>query len=319
MGRKANPTVIGAFVVGAIALAVVGAIFFGSGRYFRKTLPAVVYFKSSVSGLQPGAPVKFMGVQVGTVRDIRLSLAPHERAIPDISIPVILDLDKDTITREGARIAPTEQNLRRLVDEGLRAQLSTESLVTGVLYISLDLRPGTPLNLVADKSVSYPEIPTIPTEFEEVQQAATRLAKKLDDVDLKDLVSKATDTLDGLRRILDDPKTQELPASLDRLLGKLDGTAADIQRLAANANGSLLPELRTTLEHAGTTLTEASGTFQNLRSSVEPGGPLVYRLDATLAALTGAASAIENLALELDRNPSSIIRGRYVNKEDGAK
>jgi paraquat-inducible protein B len=319
MGRKANPTVIGTFVVCAIALAVAGAVFFGSGRYFRKTLPAVVYFNSSVSGLNPGAAVKFMGVQVGTVRDIRLSLAPHERAIPDIRIPVILDLDKETIISEGSRIAPTPENLRRLVDAGLRAQLSTESLVTGVLYISLDLRPGTPLNLVADQTVSYPEIPTVPTEFEEVQQAAMRVAKKLEDVDLKHLVESATETLDGLHRILDDPKTQELPASLDRLLVKLDGTAADIQRLAANANGSLLPELRTTLEHAGTTLTEARGTFENLRSSVAPAGPLVYRLDATLAALTGAASAIENLALELDRNPSSIIRGRYVKKEDGAK
>jgi paraquat-inducible protein B len=319
MGRKANPTVIGAFVVGASALAVLGAVFFGSGRYFRKTLPVVVYFSSSVSGLKPGAPVKFMGVEVGSVRDIRLNISPHERAVPDIRIPVILDLDKETITREGARLDPTPENIRRLVDEGLRAQLSTESLVTGVLYISLDFRPDAPLNLVAEPSVSYPEIPTIPTEFEEVQQAAMRVAKKLEDVDFKHLVTSATDTLDGLRRILDDPETRELPGSLDRLIGKLDGTATDLQRLAANANGSLLPELRTTLEHAGTTLTEARGTFQNLRSSVEPGGPLVYRLDTALAALTSAASAIENLALELDRNPSSIIRGRYVKKEDGAK
>jgi len=311
MGRKANPVVIGAFVVGAVALAVLGAIYFGSGRYFRTTLPAVIYFSSSVNGLKPGAPVKFKGVEVGNVRDIRLNLAPHERAVDDVRIPVIIELDKDRITRQGVRRALTRENLDRMVDQGLRAQLSTESFLTGVLYVSLDLRPDTPANRVGDPSVSYPEIPTLPTSLEEVQQAATRLVRKFQELDLDKLVTTATETLDGVRRILDAPETRGLPASLDRLLAKLDAAASSIDRLATNANVSLMPQLTSTLG-------EARGTFQGLRANVAPGAPLAYRIDAALAQMTAAAAAIEGLALELERDPSSIVRGRYV-AEDGAK
>ena len=65
MGRKANPVIIGAFVVGAVALAVVGIVIFGSGRLFADTTPFVMYFTGSVDGLSVGSPVKFKGVEIG--------------------------------------------------------------------------------------------------------------------------------------------------------------------------------------------------------------------------------------------------------------
>jgi paraquat-inducible protein B len=311
MGRKANPVVIGAFVVGAVALAILGTVYFASGRYFRTTLPAVIYFSASVNGLKPGAPVKFKGVEVGSVREIRLNLSPHEQAVENYRIPVIIELDKDKISRGGGRRALTRENLDRIVDQGLRAQLSTESLLTGVLYISLDLRPDTAATRVADPSVSYPEIPTVPRSLEEVQQGATRLVKKFQELDLEKLVATATETLDGLRRVLDAPETQALPVSVDRLLARLDAAASGIDRLATSANVSLIPQLTSTLG-------EARGTFQGLRASVAPGAPLAYRIDAALAQMTAAAAAIEGLASELERDPSSIVRGRYV-AEDGVK
>ena len=73
MRKRASPTLIGAFVVGAVVLAVVAVGVFGSGRYFRKVYPYVVYFGGDVNGLKVGAPVKFRGIQVGDVRSILLS------------------------------------------------------------------------------------------------------------------------------------------------------------------------------------------------------------------------------------------------------
>jgi primosomal protein N' len=67
MGKKANPTIIGLFVVGAIALAIVGVIVFGSGRFFKHTEAFVMFFPGSVNGLSVGAQVKFKGVDVGSV------------------------------------------------------------------------------------------------------------------------------------------------------------------------------------------------------------------------------------------------------------
>jgi paraquat-inducible protein B len=57
MGRKANPALIGAFVIGALALAVIGVVVLGSGRFFRETVQCVVYIDSTKNGLHVGAPV----------------------------------------------------------------------------------------------------------------------------------------------------------------------------------------------------------------------------------------------------------------------
>ena len=74
MNKKISPTLIGVFVVGALALIVIAILVFGSGRLFRQSRDFVLYFDNSVNGLRVGAPVKFKGVEVGSVKDIRLQL-----------------------------------------------------------------------------------------------------------------------------------------------------------------------------------------------------------------------------------------------------
>ena len=74
MNKKISPTLIGAFVVGAVALLVIAVIAFGSGRLFRETKEFVLYFDGTVNGLHVGAPVKFKGVEIGSVKDILLQI-----------------------------------------------------------------------------------------------------------------------------------------------------------------------------------------------------------------------------------------------------
>src|SRR5881392_4236209 len=74
MARRANPTLIGAFVVGGLTLAVVGLVVFGGGRFFRLTKPAVAYFEGSVKGVAIGAPVTFQGAKIGSITDVRVVL-----------------------------------------------------------------------------------------------------------------------------------------------------------------------------------------------------------------------------------------------------
>ena len=77
MGSKISPTVIGAFVVGAIICMVAGVLLFGGGKFFTEKLPYVLFFDSSVEGLNVGAPVIFRGVQVGQVTEISAIANPQ--------------------------------------------------------------------------------------------------------------------------------------------------------------------------------------------------------------------------------------------------
>ena len=144
MARRANPAYVGAFVIGAIALAVVGVALLGSGKLFRQTHEFVCFFDGNVNGLNVGAPVKFKGVAIGEVKQILLSLnaASGPTTVGNTSvvkIPVLIELDEGRILKRGATYinVGNPAGMRLAISRGLRAQLATESLLTGLLYIDL--------------------------------------------------------------------------------------------------------------------------------------------------------------------------------------
>jgi paraquat-inducible protein B len=165
MNKRISPAMIGAFVLGAVALIVIAILVFGSGRLFRQTRTFVLYFDNSVNGLRVGAPVKLKGVEIGSVKDIRLLVG---QGTAGDMIPVIIEIDLKKLTRRGAAAAAEttvdpEAMQKVIVDRGLRGQLDMESLVTGLLYVAIDFFPGTPINLVQKPGgdYDYPEIATL--------------------------------------------------------------------------------------------------------------------------------------------------------------
>jgi len=147
MSTKVSPTLIGAFVVGALALLIVAVIAFGSGQLFRKTQEFILYFDGSVNGLRIGGPVKIKGVEIGSVKDIKLET---ELGSQIHKIPVIIEIDLKKVIRRGVsrEEAMDPNTIREFIKQGLRGQLQTESLVTGVLYVGLDWFPETPIRFV---------------------------------------------------------------------------------------------------------------------------------------------------------------------------
>jgi paraquat-inducible protein B len=317
--KRASPTLVGVFVLGALALAVAGLAVFGSGKLFRRTAQFVMVFGGSVNGLSVGAPVKFRGVQVGSVTKIMLSLPGM--TLPELRIPVFIEIDQDLVSKLGGMINPAEPtSFAALIDEGLRAQLQLESIVTGVLFVELDLFPGSPVNLFLPKESGYLEIPTQPTLLQEASQTGADLIAKLRDVDFDGLVTSIRDAARSVGDLAGSPELrQSLVAAREAMVSARDTLNEIRPRIpqltsgvdsASNRLQGSLKRFDATLGSLDTALGSLDTTLGSVNRLVDPRAPLVYQLTTTLGDLGKAAQSIRELADYLDRNPSAIITGR---------
>lgn len=328
MGKRASPAVVGAFVVGAVILAVVAVAVFGSGRFFRTTYSYVLYFTGDVNGLNAGAPVKFKGVPIGSVKQVLLNagtMRQLDTGAGEVRIPVIVELDAEQVAGMGARVTPDPPTIKRLVELGMRAQLGMESFVTGLLYVKLDVQPGSEMRLVGDPTVTYPEIPTLPTPLEEAQMKAARFLAKLADYDVRALLNSLSGTVSGLDRLVNAPEIRETLASLPPLARKLDGAVeelrtvlASVRQLSSDFNTRTEPlteNLTAASRNASEALAAAKVTLERVSAFLQPDAPLQYQLNESLTDVAAAARALRSLAEDLERNPSALIRGKATSEE----
>ncbi|MCC7211060.1 MAG: MCE family protein [Candidatus Brocadia sp.] len=245
MSKPANKTLIGAFIIGAIALLVVAVLIFGSGKFLKKTHYAVVFFEGSIKGLNEGAPVIFQGVKIGAVTNIRLVYDP---ANDSVRIPVIIELEPDKFERTDVVERQPEKNLKMLIERGLRAQLQMQSFVTGQLMIALNFFPDRPATYIGFIK-EYPEIPSIPTPLQE-------LAKTIEELQLKEIVKKLNLTLNSVRKLI-----QHIDKKIDPLIANLSDTSEITQ--------NTLESMQATLKQTERTLTTFSETGRSMKSLTE--------------------------------------------------
>lgn len=324
MPKRFSSAAIGMFVVGSLVLAVAAIAVIGSGSLFRKSHKFICFFQGSLNGLNVGAPVKARGVQIGSVSEIRLRLDPADGRLKEgagtfSAIPVIIDVDESQLEARGANGAGLQpQEFRALLERGLRAQLATESFLTGLLYVEVDLHPGAPLNLLLQPgSGPYREVPTIPTDLQQVQETAMKALAKLDKVDFVKLTQSITDAGSAAANLLRSPDIKETLDSLQTATRNLDMTISSIRGMVQNVNnrsGPVLASLKNAADQASVTLGQISSTAQTLQASLAPDAPLTYRLDVALENFSEASSAIRELTDYLQRNPSAIVRGKYVSE-----
>lgn len=292
---RGNPLLIGGFVVGAALLAALAAILFGSGRLFETRTRFVSYFDSSVQGLDVGAPVIFRGVQVGDVESIGAII---DQDTFQVAVPVYFELVRGSVTVRGVEEGGVA-NMGRLVEQaGLRAQLKTQSLITGKLYVGLDFHPEKPADLKGlDPDV--PEIPTIPTALEEAESQVRALLARLEEMPIEELVESLASAAAGADRLLNKP---ELAQAVDRLNATLGETRALVATLDARVGGLA--------DRADASLEEIQRLAASLDALVKPGSPLEYQLMATLGELESAARSFRQLSDELSQQPESLLFGR---------
>ncbi|MGH7813204.1 MAG: MlaD family protein [Candidatus Binataceae bacterium] len=324
MGKRVNPAMVGMFVLGGLALVILSIALFGSGRLFRKRYRYIVFFSGSVNGLRVGAPVKFKGVEIGDVAKIRLRIEESpgigQISAAAVRIPVIIDLDEEKIVKHGG----TEIDLSNpgtiptLIKEGLRAQLGMDSFVTGLLYVSLDIEPNTPIHLYGRPNMAIQEIPSVPTTLEQAQSVATRIIDRLDQIDFGSLISKATDTLNAIQQLATSPQLKKALLGIESTRKDVSATLGDVRVTLGHVNSHIDPlanSIQAASTNTGAAMTQMKDTLATMRTAIQPNSPLNYQALQTLRDVSAAARSIKQLSDMLQRNPSALIRGRDTSQE----
>jgi paraquat-inducible protein B len=316
-----KPAVVGGFILGALALAVVGILLFGGIRLFPDTARAVVFFDESIAGLNVGAPVTLNGVRIGEVKEIGVQLSTDTLKA---QIPVFVEIQRKEIKWEGKELRG-KADFERLVKAGLRAQLAVESLVTGQLRVDLAFHPNTPFKLVGTMP-NVLEIPSIPSML-------TQLRNELSQLPLSELAVTAQNALASLGRLSDHldsqlgPLTQSAQRTLDTATQTLQTTDEAVRKLQADASialqnlNPLLVDARRHLDERGAelslaltasdrTLRQAEILLGGLNGLAAPRSPVRTNLEAATRDLAATASSLHNFAQTIERNPDALLLGR---------
>jgi len=323
MSKPVNKTVIGIFMVSAVALLVAAVVILGSGKFLKERPRYVMFFEGSVQGLSVGSPVVFRGVRVGEVSDIKISYNPKNLAI---RIPVVVELGEGRIEAEGGgKLKPDRgesdwEFAKKMIARGMRAQLSMQSFVTGQLMVTLDFYPDKPAVLVGtDKR--YPEIPTIPTPLQE-------LTRKLEKLPIEDILNKVQEAMTGITKIVSSPDTaamlKSVSAGVDetRVLirnvnnhvgpaGKnINDAAEQFKKLANRLENDVAPLMASLTK----TSDEAGAALNRSQALMAGDSPMGYRLMKALDEFEAAARSVRALADTLDQHPEVLLYGKK-NKE----
>jgi paraquat-inducible protein B len=290
-------TAVGAFVVGALAFGVIAILLFGGGRFLTKRLRVVVFFQDSVAGLEVGAPVTLRGVKVGTVRSMKVYLKLPE-LVP--VIPVYLEIDPGKVSWTNGTLGDDKDDVDLAVKAGLRAQLATQSLVTGQLSINLDFHPDAAPGHTSSES-NEPEIPSIPSDLQHIKD-------EIADLKLPEIAEKARIALTGIDQIVGElngkvgPLADSVRQTADAARATMDTATAAVTQLQLDASRTLAG-----MNHA---MAKAEAVIGEVNDMAAPRAPMRGDLEAAVHDLAASTSSLRNFSRELERNPSALLLGR---------
>jgi len=328
MKKRLSPTVVGAFVAGALVLGLAALVSFGSGRLFNQ--PArfmLVLRQTSISGLEPGAAVKFSGVRVGRVQHV------HARFDPGTS-EVVVRVECTVDERNAAAmlpppIPPPDEIMARLVSGGMSAKLNFSG-ITGLLYVDLVVTPARRGQEVAyDAETGIAVVPAESSVLEELTATLTTIATNfsridfpgisadlrtvlgdlhaaLAELDLRGTLGRINAAADSIGGLANDPHLRASLEKLDRSMESLNGLLGELRQEVPAIRG----DLQKALAEAVTAMREVAGTANQAQELLKARGGLGAEVATTLEALRRAADSAEQLLEYLERNPTALLRGR---------
>lgn len=299
MEREGNYAAVGAFVLLILAMAALFVYWYAGGRDARNYQRYEIYFEGSVSGLNRGGAVRYLGVDVGRVHDIRIDRRAASR------VQVIADIDQS---------AP--------VSARTVAELSLQG-VTGLLYIDLLANPGNRVLMEPVPSERYPVIGSARSNFDLFISS------------LPDLVAKAGALVQRVELLLSDANLAAVSntlANLDKTTGQMPATMREVNALVTDLKATseefraTAASVRSVTTDAGPEVTQALNRVRqvadnlanttaqldqmiaenrgDLRAFMRDGLPEMQRL---LRDSRAAAQEFRELSQSLKANPSQIL------------
>ena len=335
MSKQVSPTLIGSFFLAALGLVIIAIIMFGGGNYFEKHHKFVLYFHSenNLNGLNVGAPVKLEGVQIGEVKEVALLL--DENTL-EVVKPVVIELDYSNIISEDddkldrydkPEGEDQDQQIKAFIKRGLKAQLKSQSMLTGLLYIEFQFSPGDEVVLTGRKFRDLRELPTTTNAAEDFKREAQNAINRVRNLPLEQIVEDLAVNMSEIKLILTSQSLKEnrqginqsikemekllinLNENFTPLMFNLNGTMKDTRVVVQEFSRDIKPvlsSLEKTLNKATEILSESQYAVRSFEEFSSPEAPLWQALEA----IKEAAESTKNLTDTLERNPESIIYGK---------
>jgi len=249
---------------------------------------------------------------VGTVTEIGMLFSKKDLSV---LIPVYVELGEADVTmmddsspsaKKRDRKKILYEYLDALVKRGIRAQLEMQSFVTGQLQIALDFYPDKPARLVGAPS-KYPEIPTIPTQLQE-------LTKRVEQLPIEEIGRKLQSTLDGIDRLVNSPETTRMVRSIGQAADETRTLMRDVDRQLE----PLIASIKKTSDEAGETLKKILIVADAIENTAGEDSVVVHKLKKTLDELERASRSLRLLADTVEQQPESLIFGKK-NLKGGTK
>lgn len=303
--KKRNAKLIGAFVLGGLTLFLAGLVIFSSSNLFSQRMKFVMYFDSSLKGLDAGSPVLFRGVQIGHVDNIVMEI---DRESKRVLTPVYVVIDPERFKQKGKVSLLSEPPIHAMVERGLRAQLQSQSLITGQMNIELEFRPSFPARYMKEGDGGIDEIPTIPSQFDRVQGALESALESLRKLELQKLADTTTGTMETAHAAAYEfySLMRKLNERIDPILQNVDGSSEESRKA--------LVELQKTLKEVNKAAENASTMFGSIDREVAAMSPNINKgannARTAFDELASAMRALRQLAEYLERNPDALLTGK---------
>ncbi|MGD9386807.1 MAG: MlaD family protein [Gammaproteobacteria bacterium] len=249
-------------------------------------------FTQDARGLVRGAPVELHGLKIGVVSDVTIEYLPEGTFKTSALLEIYPDRVQEYVQGDAP---PSQENLAAMVGLGLRAQLKTGNLLTGALYVDIDIHPDAePAEVGSERG--YTVIPTIPGRFEELAATLASIASRLDQVPFDEIGANLNETAAGMNQLLNSDQARQTLSSLAELM-------EDMQEVARQMSEGMMPAVTASLAHTERVLS-------NAEALLAPDSPMSIELKRLLREMADAARSIRSMAEYLEQHPEALIRGK---------